>query len=111
MHRHQYLNATNGHDFAANRAKLLAEMEGKSDRKARFLTVVALIEGGVEHCFEGVVEGTITTSEMGDGGFGYDPLFIPEGYTQTFAEIAPEEKNAISHRGRAIAKLAEWFRQ
>ena len=108
---HSARYATDGHDFAANRAKLLAEMEGKSDRKARFRTVVALIEGGVEHCFEGVVEGTITTSERGEGGVGYDPLFIPEGYTQPFAEIAPEEKNAISHRGRAIAKLAEWFRQ
>lgn len=108
---HSARYATDGHDFAANRHKLLREMEGKTDRTARFRTVIALIEGGKERCFEGIVEGTITTSEMGDGGFGYDPLFTPEGYNQTFAEISPEEKNAISHRGRAVAKLAEWFRQ
>ena len=108
---HSARYATDGHDFAANRTKLLREMEGKTERTARFRTVIALIEGGVEHCFEGIVEGTITTSERGEGGFGYDCLFTPEGYTQTFAEIAPEEKNAISHRGRAVAKLAAWFRQ
>lgn len=108
---HSARYATDGHDFAANREKLLRELEGKSDRKARFRTVVALIEGGVEHCFEGIVEGEITTSEIGEGGFGYDCLFRPEGYEQTFAELAPEEKNAISHRGRAVAKLSEWLNQ
>lgn len=106
---HSARYATDGHDFAANRAKLLGEMEGKEQRSARFRTVVALIEGGKESCFEGIVEGEITTSEMGDGGFGYDPLFRPEGYEQTFAELAPEEKNAISHRGRAVAKLAAYL--
>lgn len=108
---HSARYATDGHDFAANREKLLRELEGKSDRKARFRTVVALIEGGVEHCFEGIVEGEITTSEIGEGGFGYDCLFRPKGYEQTFAELAPEEKNAISHRGRAVAKLSEWLNQ
>lgn len=106
---HSARYATDGHDFAANRTKLLDEMEGKEQRSARFRTVVALIEGGKESCFEGIVEGEITTSEMGDGGFGYDPLFRPEGYKQTFAELAPEEKNAISHRGRAVAKLAAYL--
>lgn len=106
---HSARYATDGHDFAANRAKLFRELEGKSDRSARFRTVIALIEGGVEHCFEGIVEGTITTEERGEGGFGYDPMFQPEGYTQTFSELSPEEKNAISHRGRAVAKLADWF--
>ncbi|MBO5805646.1 MAG: RdgB/HAM1 family non-canonical purine NTP pyrophosphatase [Tidjanibacter sp.] len=106
---HSARYATDGHDFAANRTKLLREMEGKEHRTARFRTVVALIEGGKESCFEGVVEGEITTSEMGEGGFGYDPLFRPEGYEQTFAELAPEEKNAISHRGRAVAKLAAYL--
>jgi len=106
---HSARYATDGHDFAANRTKLLSEMEGKEHRTARFRTVVALIEGGKESCFEGVVEGEITTSEMGEGGFGYDPLFRPEGYEQTFAELAPEEKNAISHRGRAVAKLAAYL--
>lgn len=108
---HSARYATDGHDFAANRAKLLHEMEGKSDRSARFRTVVALIEGGEERCFEGIVEGTITHSEIGEGGFGYDCLFTPLGYERTFAELAPEEKNAISHRGRAVAKLAEWLNQ
>lgn len=108
---HSARYATDGHDFAANREKLLRELEGVTNRKARFRTVVALIEGGKERCFEGVVEGEITTKEMGEGGFGYDCLFRPEGYTLTFAELAPEEKNAISHRGRAVAKLTEWLAQ
>ena len=108
---HSARYATDGHDFAANREKLLRELEGVENRKARFRTVVALIEGGVEHCFEGIVEGEITTSEIGEGGFGYDCLFRPEGYERTFAELAPEEKNAISHRGRAVAKLSEWLNQ
>ena len=103
--------ATDGHDFAANREKLLHEMEGKELRSARFRTVVALIEGGAEQCFEGIVDGEITTQERGEGGFGYDCLFQPLGYEQTFAELAPEEKNAISHRGRAVAKLADWLNQ
>ncbi len=108
---HSARYATDGHDFAANRTKLLREMEGKTDRTARFRTVIALIEGGKERCFEGIVEGVITTEERGEGGFGYDPMFQPEGYTQTFSELAPEEKNAISHRGRAVKKLAEWLNQ
>lgn len=108
---HSARYATDGHDFAANREKLLRELEGVTNRKARFRTVVALIEGGKERCFEGIVEGEITTEEVGDGGFGYDCLFRPEGYTLTFAELAPEEKNAISHRGRAVAKLTEWLAQ
>ena len=106
---HSARYATDGHDFKANRDKLLAEMEGKSDRKARFRTVVALILDGTEYTFEGIVEGEITTEEIGDGGFGYDCLFRPEGYDQTFAELPAESKNAISHRGRAIRKLATWL--
>ncbi len=108
---HSARYATDGHDFAANREKLLCEMDGKKVRTARFRTVVALIEGGREQCFEGIVEGEITTEERGEGGFGYDCLFQPLGYEQTFAELAPEEKNAISHRGRAVAKLAGWLNQ
>ena len=103
---HSARYATDGHDFGANRVKLLRELEGVASREARFRTVVALIEQGHETTFEGVVEGSITTEKIGEGGFGYDCLFTPEGYTQTFAELAPEEKNAISHRGRAVAKLA-----
>lgn len=104
---HSARYATDGHDFAANREKLLRELNSAEDRSARFRTVVALIEGGVERTFEGIVEGSITHEERGEGGFGYDCLFTPEGYDQTFAEISPEEKNSISHRGRAVAKLAK----
>lgn len=106
---HSARYATDGHDFQANRDKLLAEMEGKSNRSARFRTVVALIIGGQEYTFEGTVEGVITTEEIGLGGFGYDCLFRPDGYSQTFAELSAEAKNAISHRGRAIRKLADWL--
>ena len=108
---HSARYATDGHDFGANREKLLREMADAINRAARFRTVVALIEGGKEHCFEGIVEGTITREEIGEGGFGYDCLFRPEGYDRTFAELAPEEKNAISHRGRAVCKLAKWLAQ
>lgn len=97
--------ATDGHDFAANNRKLLHELEGKSYRKARFRTVISLIIDGEEHQVEGIVEGRIATEESGAEGFGYDPLFIPDGYDRTFAEMSAEEKNAISHRGRAVKNL------
>ena len=106
---HSARYATDGHDFKANRDKLLAEMEGKSDRRARFRTVVALILDGTEYTFEGIVEGTIIDHMSGTEGFGYDPMFVPEGETRTFAEMSAEEKNAISHRGRAVAKLVEFL--
>lgn len=99
--------ATDGHDFAANNAKLLRELEGKEDRSARFRTVISLIRNGIEEQVEGIVEGTIATSLSGSEGFGYDPLFIPEGHNSTFAEMSAEEKNAISHRGRAVAALVK----
>lgn len=102
---HSARYATDGHDFAANNRKLLHELEGKTNRKARFRTVISLIVDGVERQVEGIVEGEITTSESGAEGFGYDPLFVPEGYDRTFAEMPAEEKNAISHRGRAVKKL------
>ena len=104
---HSARYATDGHDFAANNRKLLRELDGKVNRKARFRTVISLIVDGVERQVEGIVEGKITTSESGAEGFGYDPLFMPEGYDRTFAEMSAEEKNAISHRGRAVAKLVE----
>lgn len=97
--------ATDGHDFAANNRKLLAQLEGVANRRARFRTVISLIRGGVEQQVEGIVEGVITHAEAGCGGFGYDPLFIPEGHDVTFAEMSAEAKNAISHRGRAVAAL------
>lgn len=99
--------ATDGHDFAANNRKLLHELEGKENRKARFRTVISLIRGGVEQHMEGIVRGTIATKEAGCEGFGYDPLFIPEGHDLTFAEMSADEKNAISHRGRAVAELVK----
>ena len=99
--------ATDGHDFAANNRKLLLELEGKENRRARFRTVISLIRGGVEQQVEGIVTGTIAAQEAGCGGFGYDPLFIPDGHDVTFAEMTAEEKNSISHRGRAVAALKE----
>lgn len=103
--------ATDGHDDEANKRLLLERMAGAKSRAAQFRTVVALILGGEEHLFEGVVRGTITTSQQGEGGFGYDPLFVPDGYTSTFAQMSAEEKNAISHRGRAVRKLAEFLQK
>lgn len=92
-----------------NIAKLLSEMEGKSDRKAHFSTVIALILNGEEHIFEGSVDGTIAKLESGDGGFGYDPVFIADETGISFAEMSADEKNAISHRGRAMRKMADFF--
>ena len=97
------------HDFDANNALLLKNLEGESNRKARFRTVIALILGDKEYLFEGIVEGTIIDHMSGTEGFGYDPMFVPEGETRTFAEMSAEEKNAISHRGRAVAKLVEFL--
>ncbi len=106
---HSARYATDGHDFAANRELLMRNMADKSDRRARFRTVVALVLGGEEFLFEGVVEGEVTREERGEGGFGYDPMFRPEGYEQTFSELSPEEKNSISHRGRAVTALARFL--
>ena len=101
--------ATDGHDFDANVTLLLRNLEGVTERSAQFRTVVALILDGEEYLFEGIVRGYITSERFGEGGFGYDPVFVPEGEVMTFAEMSAEAKNAISHRGRAMAKLAEWF--
>ena len=88
-----------------NRQKALRELQGQVDRSARFRTVVSLITASEEQQVEGVVLGRIALQEEGDGGFGYDPIFVPEGYEKTFASLSAEEKNAISHRGRAMEKL------
>lgn len=101
--------ATDGHDFDANVTLLLRNLEGVTERSAQFRTVVALILDGEEYLFEGIVRGHITSERFGEGGFGYDPVFVPEGEVMTFAEMSAEAKNAISHRGRAMTKLAEWF--
>ncbi len=88
-----------------NTRLVLAKMKGIADRRARFRTVIALILDGKEHVFEGVAEGQIAASPAGSGGFGYDPIFVPEGAHRSFAEMDTEEKGAISHRGKAVAKL------
>ena len=94
-------------DPAANIDKLLREMEkAGGERTARFRTVVTLIIGGETRYFEGVMEGSIAKARSGAGGFGYDPVFMPEGYDCTAAELSEEEKNAISHRGKALRAMA-----
>jgi XTP/dITP diphosphohydrolase len=99
------------HDSEANMTKLLGELEKKSDRSAQFRTVVALILNGQEVLFEGIVTGQIATERhYGDGGFGYDPIFVPDSYTETFSQMSPECKNLISHRGRAVRKLADYLK-
>lgn len=98
-----------GHDSEANMKKLLSEMQDKDNRKARFRTVICLIEEGKEHFFEGIVNGSIIRERKGGAGFGYDPVFIPDGYSETFAEMGNDEKNKISHRARAVQKLCEYL--
>lgn len=97
------------HDSNANMDFLLHNLENITDRNARFRTVIALIYKGEEHLFEGIVEGTILPERHGHEGFGYDPIFQPKGYDRSFAEMAADEKNAISHRGRATQKLVEFL--
>ncbi len=116
VHSARYAEGTD-HNSEANMAKLLRELGDNPNRKARFRTVISLIqmEGGNPVCsreyqFEGSVEGRIDREKHGDGGFGYDPLFIPEGYDKSFAELGEEVKNQISHRARAVRKLAEWLK-
>ena len=97
------------HDSEKNMQKLLGALQGKSDRKARFRTVVALILNGEEHLFEGIINGRIIEERKGTAGFGYDPIFVPDGYKQTFAEMGNDEKNQISHRAIAMNKLAAFI--
>lgn len=97
--------------FDDNINKLLKALDGTDNRKADFRTVVCLIEKGKERYFEGRVDGKILTERYGDEGFGYDPIFMPEHFAVSFAEMPLEVKNMISHRGRAIAKLAEYLSQ
>ncbi|HRF85633.1 MAG TPA: non-canonical purine NTP diphosphatase [Alloprevotella sp.] len=98
-------------DPEANTRKLLAELKDKTDRSARFRTVIALIEKGNEHLFEGVVEGIIATEERGTEGFGYDPVFALENTGKTFAELGVEIKNRISHRARAVQQLCDFLNE
>lgn len=98
-----------GHDAQANMLKLLHDLEGKENRKAQFRTAISLILNGKEYLFEGVIKGEIIKEKRGDSGFGYDPIFKPEGYEQTFAELGNEVKNKISHRALAVQKLCEFL--
>ncbi len=99
-----------GHDSQANMTKLLNELENNNNRKARFRTVIALIINGKVTTFDGIVNGEIIRERRGGEGFGYDPIFQPDGYNQTFAELGTDIKNQISHRARATQKLAEYLR-
>lgn len=120
VHSARYAEGTD-HDSEANMAKLLRELDGKENRKARFRTVISYIEkkdvcpcGCTSikkiHQFDGIVNGSIATEKHGTEGFGYDPIFVPEGYNQSFAQLGEEIKNGISHRARAVAKLAEYLK-
>lgn len=96
-------------DANANMQKLLKELEGKENRNARFRTVISLFWEGKEYFFEGIVNGVILTEKRGEEGFGYDPIFQPDGYDRSFAQLSMEEKNEISHRGRAVQKLLQFL--
>ena len=121
VHSARYAEGTD-HDSEANMAKLLRELNGKENRQARFRTVICYIEkqdvcpcGCTRikkiHQFEGIVNGHIATEKHGTEGFGYDPIFVPEGYDKSFAELGEEIKNGISHRARAVAKLVEYLKK
>lgn len=121
VHSARYAEGTD-HDSEANMAKLLRELDGKENRQARFRTVICYIEkqdvcpcgcNSIKkiHQFEGIVNGHIATEKHGTEGFGYDPIFVPEGYDKSFAELGEEIKNGISHRARAVAKLVEYLKK
>ena len=95
----------------ANMHKLLHNLTGKNNRNAQFRTVIALIIKGEEKLFNGIVKGTISNGKMGDAGFGYDPIFIPEGFTESFAQMTSDMKNSISHRYRASEELSNYLKQ
>ena len=116
VHSARYADGTD-HDSEANMQKLLAKLGNNNNRQARFRTVIALIERrdrsaeDAVQLFEGIVEGTIAYEKSGHEGFGYDPIFIPDGYDKSFAELGEEIKNKISHRARAVQKLADYLKK
>lgn len=99
-----------GHDTIGNMQLLLQNIEGETDRSAQFVTYIALIIKGEIRTFEGICKGTILTQMQGNEGFGYDPIFQPEGFEKTFAQMTSEQKNAVSHRGKATRKLIEYLK-
>lgn len=106
---HSARYAGEGRSFEANIEKLLSRLEGKNDRGARFRTVISLLIDGNESLFEGICEGKITRERKGENGFGYDPVFIPNGSSKTFAEMNMDEKNKFSHRAKAVEKLVTFL--
>lgn len=115
VHSARYAEGTD-HDSQANMDKLLRKLANNNNRRARFRTVISLLEkeadgSWTEHTFEGRVEGTIATQKRGTEGFGYDPIFVPDGYSESFAQLGEEVKNRISHRARAVKKLADYLKQ
>jgi XTP/dITP diphosphohydrolase len=92
-----------------NIEKLLTDLEGKANRKAQFKTVIALNFNGEQHLFTGIIKGKIISEKRGSNGFGYDPIFVAEGYDKTFAELTSEEKNSVSHRSQAVKELIKWL--
>lgn len=117
VHSARYAEDTD-HDNEANIKKLLSKLGNKDNRKAKFRTVITLIQRSpdythrqVTNCFEGEISGTIAKKKLGIAGFGYDPLFIPEGYKESFAQMGDIEKNKISHRARAVSKLVEFLKK
>ena len=103
-------NYGSDHDADANTRCLLDKLKGETNRKAQFRTAIALILNGKEYLFEGIAKGCITEEKRGEKGFGYDPVFVPEGYDKTFAELGVETKNRISHRAKAVMKLADFLK-
>ena len=101
--------AGDGHDSEANMKKLLENLQGKENRKAQFRTAICLIMNGEKYLFEGIVKGEIIQEKRGGAGFGYDPIFVPEGYNLTFAELGNDIKNTISHRAKAVEKLCDFL--
>jgi XTP/dITP diphosphohydrolase len=95
----------------ANMQKLLQNLTGETNRNAQFRTVIALIIRGEEKLFNGIVKGTIATEKKGDSGFGYDPIFIPEGHSESFAQMSSEMKNSMSHRFRATQQLGDYLKE
>ena len=110
VHSARYAEGTD-HDSNANMDKLLKELGNTNNRKARFRTVIALLLNGETYQFEGIVNGHIAYEKNGTEGFGYDPIFVPEGYDHSFAELGMDIKNHISHRARAVKKLADFLHQ
>ncbi len=98
-------------NYAANNALLLKNLAGQNNRHAQFRTCITLVWNGEVQQFNGIVKGTILTEQRGTNGFGYDPLFVPNGYEKTFAEMSKEEKNKISHRALAVQQLIVWLQQ